>query len=216
MKFTFFLIIIFTLLINPGCRDHTADNGADISDTTEVAETPAGPEFEQFFPELYTYLHRQDPAFNPSLFEETAIMEKPDSVARTLDMQELKPFLPYLRFNQDSTYALDIVTYNYVPVMRNGKLVLDEGGPDYEVGLINMVQHKRKQLLFFGTMGIVMDSRWADKDDLHFVVAAEWVGQDSLRVEQYHYSVRDQTLQKFSYPSFIHADWSKYPKVAIR
>jgi hypothetical protein len=204
--------ILLAVLFATSCTNRSDENKDQDADTDDIGEVSAIPQINEIFPQLYDSLHAQDPQFDPSLFEEGPVFEKPDSLALNMDKGELNSYLPYLIFNQDSSFALDLVSYNYVPTKTGAKVKLEELGPDYEVGLVDMNSHKRKQLLFFGTTGTILDARWLDKNTLLMAGGGRWNNPDSLNIDLYRYSVTDKLLQKYSYPEAIHADWSKYPR----
>src|SRR6476661_2520168 len=100
MKYTVLVLALTGLILTAGCRNRSAVNKTEENDTTEVEEVSNVPVFDQIFPGLYSYLHGQDSSFQPSKFEEGATLEKPDSSALSVSMDELKAYAPYFIYNQ--------------------------------------------------------------------------------------------------------------------
>jgi hypothetical protein len=193
------------LFILSSCKNNSADKHENSIDSETVKRS-----FNDLFPRLNKFLREQDSTFSSELFEEAATTDIPDSTALKIEEDELLPYFPYLLFNRDSSFALDLVTYNYLPSEKNGITTMEEQGPDYEVALINMKKNERTRLLFFGTMGTVMDATWENPNTVIMVGPTEWTDSDSVQMEMWKYSVGDRKLQKFIYPDKIHAAWHKY------
>jgi hypothetical protein len=196
---------LYFLFILSSCNNNSADKHENRNDSEPVKRT-----FNDLFPRLNKFLREQDSTFSPELFEEAATIDIPDSTALGIEEGELLPYYPYLLFNSDSSFALDMVTYNYLPLQRNGITAMEEQGPDYEVALIDLKKNERRRLLFFGTMGSVMDARWETPNIVIMVGPTEWTDTDSVQMEMWKYIVGDRKLQKFIYPKKIHAAWHKY------
>ena len=205
-------VFLFLLIFLLSCS-----NSADTE--TETADTAVAEELEQtvsmtvLFPELFQYFNNQDSSFRGDGFESGEAIVKKDSLNYKVDTSQLKKFYAYLLFNADSSYALDLVSYNYDLVKRNGKMIMQELGPDFEASIVDIKNAERKRLLFFGPSGAgILDAKWEDATTL--VMAGEMNGtpHDSLRPVMWKYNVKDKALQQFNYPNLIKARWSQYPK----
>ena len=193
-----------------GCNN-SADSPETKEDTITAEEEMVLPQVDEEFPELYTYISRQDSSFSVEGFEGGETEIKTDSSDQKVKDETLQTFLPYLVFNSDSSYAIDLVIYNYVPERRKGKLVLSEAGPDYEVALIDYRAKTRKPLLFFGTMGTIMDAKWADNQTV-LIAGANEVKADSIRPVIWKYEVPTKAWSVYTYRNMIPAVANNYPK----
>ena len=207
MKSFIGLCIASWMFVLASCNNSSSNKVSTVEDSGYTI-----PYFTELFPTLNDYLHVQDSNFSPELFQEAAIIDVPDSISLKVETKDLQPYYPYLLFNNDSSYALDLVTYNYIVENKNGIESMEEQGPDYEVGIIDMKKKERKRLLFFGTMGTVMDARWEGLNNIIMAGPIEWTNGDSIRMEVWKYNVNDKKLKKFSYPELIHAEWHKFPQ----
>ncbi|MFL5809505.1 MAG: hypothetical protein ACJ749_08280 [Flavisolibacter sp.] len=185
-------------------------------DSTTVTTDETIPDLEETFPGLYNYLHLQDSSFSTTGFEGGEIGQKPDSSDRKQDTSGLHLYYPYLLFNSDSSMALDLVSYNYVAHLKHGKTELEEAGPDYEVALIDFKTGRRKQLLFFGTTGTVLDAKWQDANTILMAGATQWKGGDSMLPVLWKYELSTRSWFVFQYERMISADWSGYKKSFIK
>src|SRR4051812_47807467 len=100
---------LYFLFILSSCNNNSVDKHENRNDSEPVKRT-----FNDLFPRLNKFLHEQDSTFSPELFEEAATIDIPDSTALGIEEGELLPYYPYLLFNSDSSFALDMVTYNYL------------------------------------------------------------------------------------------------------
>lgn len=209
------LLIVATL---GACSNSTSSETTapiDSTGTDEVDERPALPAVA-LLPGVMNYLEKEDSSFQPTLFEESGSGSMSSVQGRAIDTARLAPFRPFLLFNSDSSFALDLVSYNYVPVQRNGATRLEEGGPDFEVAMINFRKGQSKRLLFFGSSGAsVFEGAWKD-GSVWIAGATDWNNSDSLRPILWRYDPVADELQTYTYPVKIAADWSKYPTITAR
>jgi len=213
MKIKTILFFVPSVLFFASCNSNTerSDN-ENTTDTVSTVSEETVPALEENFPDLYNYLQSQDSSFSMQGFEGGVIRQKADSLDDKEDISGLKLYYPYFLFNADSTMALDLVTYNYVASQKDGKTILDEAGPDYEVALIDFKTGKRKQLLFFGTTGTVLAAKWKDPNTILMVGATEWQDADSLLPVIWKYELPTKSWSEFRYEKMIKGDVTGYKK----
>jgi hypothetical protein len=201
------------ILILTGCSDSSdkANGKEEHEDSLSLEEEAALPHVEVAFPELFRHFTSADSSFSNEGFEGGQTEIKSDSADQSISNERIVKFLPFLIFNADSTYAIDLVTDNYVPVERKDKTILAEGGPDFEVGLIDLRNNKRKELLFFGTMGTVMDAKWLDNSTL-MIAGANEVSGDSIRPVIWKYEIPAKAWYVYTYDKMIPNDAGSYPR----
>ena len=200
---------IFLSCSNPS-EPEKKEQVTDSSDAVE-AETP--PAYTSWFPELFNYLQSQDSSFSPSRFE-GGEMETSDVPEFDLDQALEKKYRPYFIFNSDSSLAIDLVMYNYVLEERNGKTFLEEGGPDFDAGLIDYKKRTRRQILFFGTMGSLLDARWENDHTVLMAGIMEMEG-DSVRPALWRYDLQQKKREVYRYPELVRANISDYREKPI-
>ena len=189
-----------------GIKDQVADTLNDVE-----TESPAA--YTSWFPELFTYLQSQDSNFSPSRFE-GGEMETSDVPEFDLDQALEKKYRPYFIFNSDSSLAIDLVMYNYVLTERNGKTFLEEGGPDFDAGLIDYKKRTRRQILFFGTMGSLLKAKWENDHTVLMAGIMEMEG-DSVRPALWRYDLRQKKREVYRYPELVRADISDFREKLI-
>jgi hypothetical protein len=202
----FFTLACIILL---GCSNPTeSENKEQAADTANAVETETPPGYTSWFPELYKYLQSQDSNFSSTRFE-GGEMETADVPEFELDQALEKKYRPYFIFNSDSSLAIDLVMYNYVLTERNGKTILEEGGPDFDAGLIDYKKRTRRQILFFGTMGSLLEARWENDHTVLMAGIMEMEG-DSVRPALWRYDLQQKRREVYRYPEMIRADISDF------
>ena len=207
------LLIMSGFFFFVSCSDN-ADTAKEPLTKDPVTAEEQAPEtsFTNSFPQLYDYFYSQDSSFRVDAFETGMISQKTDT-GFLMDKKEFNQYKPYLLFNADSSFALDLVSYNYIPSVRKGKKTMDEQGPDFETAIIDVKNMVRTRFLFFRSSGAaILDAAWQDSGNVLIAGAIDWQNADSLRPVLWKYHVHEKTLQQFNYPNMISADWSNYKK----
>ncbi|HEU4471570.1 MAG TPA: hypothetical protein VFR58_10830 [Flavisolibacter sp.] len=172
-KLTLYLaaILVFAASCNnEGSKESVDADTAAAAEEAPAEETPATPDLSLAFPQLAQFIQTQDSAFTPSGFEEANFSRADTMAATVIDRQRLEPFLPYLVYNSDSSQAIDMVSYNYIISRNSNRPGLRAGGPDTEVAIIDMKKGQRRRLLYFGTMGAVLDVKWENDSTILIAV----------------------------------------------
>ena len=205
--------VLFFLVLLAGCSDAPDKTGTSATIDSTQQELPAAAfAFDSSFPSLSNYFVSQDSSFDPLRWQPGDITIKNEE-GLALDSNEFRQYRSYFLWNADSSYALDLVSYNFLPVTKKGRTTMEEQGPDFETAIIDVNNRKRTRLLFFGSSGgSVLDARWLDNSNLVIAGAVDWESSDSLRPAAWKYNVLEKTWQPFYYERRISADWSKYPK----
>jgi hypothetical protein len=209
------LVTLITVLFAACSNNSQSEHVEKKTDSSGTATEETIPSLEDNFPTLYNFLHSQDSSFSMEGFQGGMSATRPDSSDSSQDTSRLDLFYPFLLFNSDSSKALDLVSYNYVAQVKNGKTELEEAGPDYEAALIDFRTGKRKQLLFFGTMGTVLDAKWLDQNTILMAGATEWIG-DSMLPVIWKYEIPARSWSAFRYEKMIKADWSGYKQPSLK
>lgn len=216
MRFT--LSSLALLFVLAACNDQSPEPVGDtpaINDTViadegvEVEQEPApvGAKAASVFPELFQYFSAQDSAFRPDGFEAFGV-EKDTTALWPLDREALRPFLPYLVYNRDSSMAIDYVSPNFVLRKRGGVQQLAFGGPDTEVQLIDFKKGTRRRILFLGTLGYVCDAAWLDAN--HLLIAGAEGAEDKIIPLLWRYDVQANTIEPMRYRHPLNIEVTDY------
>lgn len=214
MKTLIRLSLIGSILFFTACNNSadTETNNADTS-AVETEETSSVSVTEEF-PRLFTYLQSQDSSFSPDKFE-GGEMDTKDSLSRIkIDTAQLRPFRPYLIYNRDSSMAIDLVSYNYVISHKKGKTVIQQGGPDTEVALLDLKNNTRKRILFLGSAGTVLQAKWNDDNSIA-IVGAEEVEGGKIKPSIWNYDWTTGKMELYQYPDAIHANIKDYTEQGL-
>ncbi|GAA4337895.1 hypothetical protein GCM10023184_33960 [Flaviaesturariibacter amylovorans] len=195
------------------CGSGDAGKEAEVAAGSMEAPPPVGPEIRraaEALPRLYAWIAAQDTAFDPDAFEVFSPLDADTMPARPMPPSELAQWKPYLMYNADSSLAIDLYSYNYVLRRRGGKTTLEEGGPDFEVGLIDLAKGTRRRLFFTGTAASVLDAAWTDSRTVLLAVA-EVRSDDGFRPTLHRFNALTGESTLSTYPTVLRGDVAQYP-----
>ncbi len=207
------LSVIGSILLFASCNN-SADTETNNGDTSAVETEETTFSVNEEFPGLFTYLQSQDSSFSVDKFE-GGEMDTKDSLSRMkIDTAQLRPFRPYLIYNSDSSKAIDLVSYNYVLSNKKGKTVIEQGGPDTEVAVLDLKNNTRKRILFLGSAGTVLQAKW-DGDNTIAIVGAEEVEEGKIKPSVWKYDWTTGKMELYQYPDAIHANIKDYTEKGL-
>ena len=205
MKPTILLAAICFLTASSCGNDATTKSeGVDTIATAAPALSAEEQMIQDAFPNLYMQLKTQDPAFNPAFFQESEGGYGTPPPPRFFPPEELEPFRPYLVYSNDSTKAIDIVSYNYIIDKSAGRPVLEPAGPDTEVGIINLRNNMRTRIFYSGPGTIIREGKWLDSATV-LLGGAENVSSTAIRPFLLRVDLKDKSLQRFTYTDSVKA-----------
>lgn len=113
------------------------------------------------------YYHTADTAFRIGRFRASGVnlhIDPFDTIDRS-DGLESGSFGPILAYSPDSSFALDIWSYNHILSIRKGKPpVIEGGGPEQQVSLLDLRTGLRRQVLYNGSAQVVETADWLSDD----------------------------------------------------
>jgi hypothetical protein len=183
----------------PGTDEH--------EDTLETTDN-MNVRLQQHFPTLFAFYHQQDTTFPEAGFEGGELERKDTLHSTAIDTAQLRPYRPYLVFNNDSTKAIDFVSYNYVLVNKKGQATLEQGGPDSEVALLDMKKNSRQRILYMGSSATILNSDWDGNEVL--IAGAEDLGEDKVKPTFWIYNTETGAMEIYSYNAAVMADIKNY------
>jgi hypothetical protein len=113
------------------------------------------------------YYHTTDTAFDIGRFRASGVNLHIDSFETIdrVDVLESGSFGPILAYSPDSSLALDIWSYNHIVSIRNGQPpVIEGGGPEQQISLIDLRTGLRRQVLYNGSAQVVETADWMSDD----------------------------------------------------
>lgn len=176
-------------------------------------ENEAAPETQTMvqtsFPGYFAFISSQDANFSKDSFdlaEEGKIENMP---ATPINHAQLDPFKKYLVYNSDSTLAIDLYSYNYILINKNGVEKMEEAGPDTEIGLIDVKANTRRRLFFSGPSFSVADAKWINNDEVA-LAGAEILEDGKIKPIIWQINLKDTTQQQYNYNHIVKADVQGY------
>src|SRR6476620_2915680 len=111
----FIFPVLFLLL---SCGNNASTVSEETVDTVETSVS-INVRLQEHFPNLFAFYQQQDASFPKAGFEGGELERKDSLISTPIYKSQLLPFRSYLVFNDDSTKAIDFVSYNYVLVNKN-------------------------------------------------------------------------------------------------
>jgi hypothetical protein len=198
---------IISLFLFSACSNEASK--PEEAQTIEPTEQTESSELQNSFPQFFSYLSNQDTSFSIEKFEQNEGMPMDSIKSFPVDKKQLQPFSDYLIYNNDSSLAIDLYSYNFVPVQRNGETVLQQGGPDTEVGLIDTKAGTRRRIFFSGPGVSIQQAKWQDGTTV-FLAGVEEVGQDAVKPVLWKFNLPQKTVQLYNYRDTLQANMGNF------
>lgn len=194
----FILAIFFIACSN---NRQPKEESTNVQEAEEPYVDPDQQKLTTVFSDIYRQFAQQDSSFNPGRFE----LAGDDSLTTPplAETKQLLAYYPYFIYNKDSSYAIDLYSYNVLLIKRNGKTLVTESGPDTEVGLVNLKNKTRQRIYFGGSSSTVLDAKWSGNNEL-FLMTGELIGNDKFQPAILKYNTDSKIVRHFVYPDSLH------------
>jgi hypothetical protein len=123
--------------------------------------------------------------------------------------EALKSYYPLFIYNADSSYAIDLYSYNVILQKRNGKIIADQAGPDTEVALVDLKNKTRKRIYFGGSSSAVLDAKWINNEEL-FLLTGEIIDASKFQPQVLLYKLSDSSAREFVYTDTLRVSIKDY------
>jgi hypothetical protein len=210
MKSIFRQLHIIVLAVGVLSCNNNANNAeeqrADSTEAEVVNEDIAA--IADAFPDIYHFFSVTDSTFSPDKFIEVSrdtLANEPESVVGPV----LKEYFPYFIFNNDSSFAIDLYSYNISFTTRNGKTKVEEMGPDTEVGLVDMENKTRRRIFFGGTSAVVMDAEWLN-NRAFLLMTGENITEKEFIPTITRINLTDNSVKRFVYDDTLKVEIANY------
>ncbi|MGN6163610.1 MAG: hypothetical protein ACTHOF_03635 [Flavisolibacter sp.] len=196
--------------------NNNATNTENTTDTTEVVDETAiaQQQLAAAFPEEYQFFKSQDSSFTSQKFIETETDTVHNEPALAVS-ESLQKYYPYFIYNPDSTYAIDLYSYNIVLVTKNGKTIGKAGGPDTEVGLVDIKNNTRRRIYFGGSSSAILNAKWIN-DNEFLLMTGELIKDSSFNPTILKYTLPSHTLVRFVYDDTLKMKPSEYKDARLQ
>ena len=196
--------LAFAVLLVTACNNDNSTTTETTTTETEMemkapANEPSGPagRLAQNFPDLFAYMGAHFLTLSEGAIESLPPVK--------MEPEQLKPFEGFLIYNEDSTKAIDLFSYNYIITRRNGEVKLEEAGPDTEIAVIDVATNMRRRIFFSGPSVTVFEAKWNGDNEV-IMAGAEQLQNNSIKPIIWQYNLSDSTLQMYSYDEAVTAD----------
>jgi hypothetical protein len=168
---------------------------------------PMKQEISSAFPTIYQFFSTEDSSFDASKFQQMSseVVSSPD-----LKLSDrIQSYSPLFVYNADSSFAIDLYSYNVILRKRNGKTTVNHAGPDTEVGLIDLKNKTRKRIYFGGASSAILDAKWINNEEF-FLLTGENIDQSKFQPKVLQYKVTDNTEKDFVYSDTLQLNIGEY------
>lgn len=214
MKYASTLLWLALLLLAVSCHNASTENGEEAQPEGRE-RSPTAQALTAAFPAAFHFFQSQDPSFDPEKFAETGTDTLRPEPALALSAG-LQAYYPYFIYNTDSSYALDLYSYNVLLVKKGGKTIGKAGGPDMEVGLVDLKNHNRRRVYFGGPSSALLDGKWVDRN--HFLLlTGEVINGEAFEPTILKYTLPLHTRVHYLYSDTISVRPSEFqdPRLSI-
>ena len=168
---------------------------------------PVKQEINSAFPATYQFFSTQDSSFDASKFQQMSsqVVNSPD-----LKLSDaIKSYSPLFVYNADSSFAIDLYSYNVILRKRNGKTTVNHAGPDTEVALIDLKNKTRKRIYFGGSSSAIVDAKWINNEEF-FLLTGEIIDQSKFQPRLLQYKLTDNSEKEFVYSDTLQLNIGEY------
>jgi hypothetical protein len=203
-------IPFLTVLILIACNNNNSpkeENKETIEEVEEPYVNPTKQEISSAFPTVYQFFSAKDSSFSTSKFQQ---MSSEPVTSPDLKLSEAsKRYYPLFIYNADSSYAIDLYSYNVILREKNGKTVVNQAGPDVEVALVDLKNQTRKRIYFGGSSSAVLDAKWINNNEL-ILLTGEIISASKFQPQVLQYKLSDNTANEFIYADTLEVSVKDY------
>lgn len=187
-----------------GCADNdiTQNQPENETDSFVTGETSALNWQPLIFKELYSFYKMNDSSFAADSFELVQQSNVEDYPAEAIDANKLQTFGKLISYNTDSTYGIDVFSYNYVTDKIGERTYVQAGEPDMEASLIDVNKKERKRLLYLGPSYILFEAQWLNKNEM-VIGGAEIISENKIKPLLWKINLTERALETYSYQGII-------------
>jgi len=202
-------IIVFITGFFIGCTDNDATQNTpkNTTDSLITEETGVDNWKHNSFKELYDFYSVNDSSFNTDSFVLVQQSVFENYPAEPNDLNKLQPFHKLISYNTDSTYGVDLFSYNYLTDKIGERTYVQGGEPDMEASLIDVNKKEKKRLLYLGPSYIFFEARWLNKNDI-VIAGAEIVSENKITPLLWKITISGRALELYSYSGIIESNAS--------
>ncbi len=208
------LIIVFTLSLLLVACTNEADVNEQSEDSTlqgiEVSGNEAAGSFQTVFPELSNFYDQSDNSFEYTQFNNEGTRNSMDSVKEyAIVKEQLKPYAYLLIYNNDSSQAIDLYSYNYIETKKGNNRNWEQGEADTEVALIDFKKNTRRRLYFSGPSYAVLDAKWIGDDSIA-LATAEIISDQKCKPSFIKLYLKEKQQEIIEYRDTLQLDINNY------
>lgn len=201
-----FMFALLFIACNNSSELSERDNDT-IEEIEEPYIDPMKQEIVSAFPPDYQFFSQQDSMFNASRFEQIAEDTVNTPALKVSD--KLQDYYPLFIYNTDSSYAIDLYSYNILLEKRKGKIIVQDSGPDTEVALIDLKNKTGKRIYFGGSSSAVLDAKWINNQEF-LLLTGEVLSGTKFQPRVLKYNLADNSIANFVYPDTLNVKIADY------
>jgi hypothetical protein len=129
-------------------------------------------------------------------------------VVSPINKNNLEPFRPLMAYNTDSSLAIDLFSYSYIPKKTQSGYKLQGGEPDAELALIDFKTGTRKRLLFLGPSYGLIEAKFVNNQV--YVSGYETLEPGKIRPIIWQFDLQQKEVQRMAYTDTLRADIRAY------
>jgi len=197
-------IIVFVTIFLISCADNDTTQNAleNKTDSLITEEIGNGNWQENTFTELYSFYRLYDSSFTVDSFELIQESTFEDFPAEAIDVSKMQPFRKLISYNTDSTFGVDLFSYNYLPGKIGERIYVEAGEPDMEASLIDVKKKEKMRLLYLGPSYILFQAQWLNKNEV-VIGGAEIISENKIKPLLWKITISEKSSEMYSYLGFV-------------
>jgi hypothetical protein len=190
------------------CTNNATKENSDAVQKEEIVNSETLV-LQNAFPQLFTYLTTKDPHFDKDRFSVATENRLSTVPAIALDEKNMQLYENLLIYNNDSSLAIDLYSYNYIITNKGGHTELVTADPDIEIGLVDFIKGTRKRIYFSGPSTTIWDGAWL-KDSIILLAGAEVMNGNKMTPFFLHINLTDSLVQTLQYNDTLQVNMQDY------
>ncbi len=202
------IVLVTGFLISCADNDVTQNSTESEADSSLIIEeTGAANWMGNTFKELYGFYKNNDSSFTADSFVLVQQSTFEDHLAEAIDVNKLQPFGKLISYNTDSTFGVDLFSYNYLSGKIGERIYVQAGEPDMEASLINVKKKEKKRLLYLGPSYILFEAQWLNKKEI-VIAGAEIISENRIKPLLWKIIPLERAAEMYSYPGVVESNAS--------
>jgi hypothetical protein len=193
------MLLICSIACNQGDTEYTDDELVDPESVMSYEEndTLVLRKIPPALSEWMSYYGNVDTGFTLRNFKASGVTLHMDALQDAISSPGENTFTDLYIYSPDSSKYLDLVSYNYLKEVKDGKNILVSGDPDQQVVLADTKTKKKLQLIYNGPSQLAEFAAWTGNSSFIIGMTSREEGAVAGKAEIYFFHLKDSSFTNF-------------------